>query len=252
MASTVDIVRAVVRDMERAGVPIVYSGGWESRGRPYRFVPRGFTMHHTATNRNAAGEYPSLRLVRDGRSDLPGPLSQFGLGRTGTLIVIAAGYANHAGRGGWRGLSGNGSVWGCEWENDGIGEPVHPTARRNYALLGAALARHTGFGADMVHLHREWTSAKIDPTGFDGNESRRQVAALLAGGSPTPVPTPESEDDMVLIWHKGALYLLTARGRTPWGLQPHAADALKAAGIKVGGNPTDDQSNLFDAIDQTA
>lgn len=53
---------------------------------------------------------------------------------------------------------------------------------------------------------------------------------------------------MVLIWHKGALYLIADGKRSAFGLQPVAADALKAAGVKVGGNPGDDQGNLFAAL----
>ena len=53
---------------------------------------------------------------------------------------------------------------------------------------------------------------------------------------------------MVLIWHKRALYLVTDEGPSQWGLQAHACDALIAAGVRVGGRPDDDQSNLFAAF----
>ncbi len=42
---------------------------------------------------------PSLGVIRDGRPGLKGPLSQLGLGRDGAYYVIAAGRAQHAGRG---------------------------------------------------------------------------------------------------------------------------------------------------------
>lgn len=177
----IDILRRAMADPLLAGVEIRYTPGWESRGRPYAFNPQGFVAHHTASNARAPGDYPSLGIVRDGRSDLPGPLAQFGLARSGAIVVIAAGYANHAGSGGWRGLKGNGSVWGCEAENDGVGEPWRSAQIRNFPRLAAALARHTPFAPEMCCMHREWTPAKIDPTGIDGPAFRRYVTALLVG-----------------------------------------------------------------------
>jgi GH24 family phage-related lysozyme (muramidase) len=196
--STVDIIRAAMADLEAQGVPVVYVVGWEGRSTGTRPVldPAGVVIHHTAT-RSYDYDYPSLGIVRDGRSDLPGPLSQFGLGRhTGTVYVIASGKANHAGPGGWNGLSGNASVWGIEAENDGIGEEWSDVTLRNYVLLCAALARHTGFGPENVCCHREWTSAKIDPTGIDGDWFRAQVAAALEGNFTTggfPMALSEQE-----------------------------------------------------------
>jgi hypothetical protein len=180
-----DIIRAAMDDPLLSDVEVVWVPGWENRGRPYAFEPQGLVIHHTATSRYATGDYPSLGIVRDGRSDLPGPLSQFGLGRSGSVWVIAAGTSNHAGPGGWQGLSGNTTVWGIEAENDGIGQKWNAGQLRNYPRLAAALARHTPFGPEMVCCHREWSEYKIDPTGIDGDEFRAEVAALL-GDDPQP------------------------------------------------------------------
>ena len=188
------IISVAMADPVLAGVEIVYVNGWRDRGRPYAFEPQGCVIHHTATSRRAAGDYPSLGIVRDGRSDLPGPLSQFGLGRSGAVYVIAAGTANHAGPGGWRGLSGNTTVWGIEAENDGIGEPWSAEALYAYPRLVAALARHTPFGPEMVCCHREWSEYKIDPTGIDGDEFRSTVAELLAGNT-----NPHPEGDLHML-----------------------------------------------------
>ncbi len=186
----VEIIRAAMVDVQADGVPVAWVSGWETRGRPYAFAPKGAVDHHTAT-RGYEYDYPSLGIVRDGRSDLPGPLSQFGIGRiTGTVYVIAGGYANHAGGGGWEGLSGNGSVWGAsEAENDGIGETISPLQTKARLSLHTALARHTGYGAEMISCHREWSDGgKIDPTGVDGDWLRAQVAERLAGTHPAPQP----------------------------------------------------------------
>lgn len=81
----------------RTGYPVVEVAGWKTRGRPGGMSDvRTVICHHTA-NGGAPGNYPSLRVVRDGRPGLPGPLAQYGLGVDGTIYVIAAGKSNHAG-----------------------------------------------------------------------------------------------------------------------------------------------------------
>lgn len=221
MPTPVEIIRLAMADMEAEGFDVVFEDGWEDRTVGGTFEPQGFLFHHTATSAAARGDYPSLGIVRDGVNQgggyfLPGPLSQFGGGRSGTVYVIAAGKANHAGPGGWNGLSGNYSVWGCEFENNGIGEPWPAAQVVAGVALAAALARHTGFGAESCCRHAEWSTAgKIDTATApmnDGDWLRAQVAARLAGGPPVPVPVPE-EDDMatphilltygsgVALWH---------------------------------------------------
>ena len=101
-------------DAARAtGYPVVETAGWRTRGSD-RFDPRGVVWHHTAGR--STGDMPSLDLLIRGRADLPGPLAHFGLGRSGTIYVVASGKANHAGYGGWNGYSGNASVLGIEAE----------------------------------------------------------------------------------------------------------------------------------------
>ncbi len=203
----VDILRAAMADPLLSDVDIVWEPGWETRGRPGTFEPQGLVCHHTA-DRAYGSDYAILGAIRDGITQaggywLPGPLAQFGLGRSGTVYVVAAGKANHAGPGGWNGLSGNGTVWGIEAANDGIGEPWPARQVAVYLALIAALARATGFGAVDVCRHAEWSSAgKIDTydsTGrlSDGAWIRGQVSQLLAGTPPTP-PDPPKEDDMSL------------------------------------------------------
>ncbi|MGI8808299.1 MAG: peptidoglycan recognition protein family protein [Acidimicrobiales bacterium] len=182
MGTPREIIRKVVEELRAADVPVSFVDGWETRGRPGppAFDPQGVVVHHTATKSHSQ-DYPSLGIVRDGLEGLAGPLAHFGIGRhTGTVIVIAAGRANHAGPGGFKGLSGNETVWGIEAENDGRGETWGPEILRSYVILCAALARHTGFGADMVIAHREWSTAgKIDPAGIDMKEFRADVAQAI-------------------------------------------------------------------------
>jgi len=122
------------------GVTVVEEPGWRDRGNP-TFSPKGVICHHTAGP--ARGDAPSLGTCINGRPGLPGPLCQIVLARSGTAHVIASGRANHAGAGGWRGLTGNTSVFGIEAENTGLGEPwpvpmttaAPPDGRRKTAII---------------------------------------------------------------------------------------------------------------------
>ena len=180
MSTPREIIERVAGDLASAGIPVEFEPGWEDRSVPEPFEPRGVVCHHTATGAHDA-DFPSLGVVRDGFPDLPGPLCHFGIGRhTGTVFVIAAGKANHAGPGSYGDLSGGSSVWGIEAENDGVGEPWGEAALHSYVALCAALARHTGFGADGVCAHREWNPVdKIDPAGIDMDDFRARVAETL-------------------------------------------------------------------------
>jgi hypothetical protein len=76
-------------------------------------------------------------------------------------------------------------------------------------------------------------------------------AHLPFESTPTPQPVPQDdqgEEGMRLIWHKGAIYAVDVAGHSPWGLQPVAVDALTATGLKVGGKPEDDQSDLLSQL----
>lgn len=167
------------------GVHVVEHPGWQTRGKP-TFEPGGVICHHTAGP--ARGDAPSLRTCVDGRPDLPGPLAQIVLARSGTAIVIASGKANHAGAGGWRGITGNTHMFGIEAENTGNGEPWPRAQLDAYVRCCAAIVRRLGVSADRVCGHKEWATPpgrKVDPRGIDMPSFRLQVAARLHG---TPKP----------------------------------------------------------------
>lgn len=107
---------------------------------------------------------------------------------------VAAGRANHAGSGSWRGLVGNSSVWGTEANNRGTGEMWPDVQIDAYARLCAATCDYSGFTAEMVCRHAEWApSRKIDPAGpwEDGHDWSRDAShfrALVAqGGTDMPL-----------------------------------------------------------------
>jgi hypothetical protein len=167
----------VARD---AGLTVRETPGWKVRG-DQRFDPKGVIAHHTATPKTWSSQQLTDLLVK-GRTGLPGPLCQLMLDRDGTVTVIAAGRANHAGLGGWNGLTGNASVIGIEAANDGRGE-VWPQAQLDaYDRLAAALLNRLGQTEKMLCGHKEWTPRKIDPRGIDMPAMRRRVKLLLSEG----------------------------------------------------------------------
>ncbi len=155
--------------------------GWQTRGSS-SFAPACTIGHHTAGP--FSGDRPSLNICVNGRTDLPGPLCNDFLSRS-KVILVAAGRANHAGIGGFRGLVGNSAAFGNEAESAGRrrpdGSPDWSEFQRwAFPRVHAAHLWLLGRDASWYCAHRDWTTRKIDPTGIDTAAMRREIAALLA------------------------------------------------------------------------
>jgi peptidoglycan hydrolase-like protein with peptidoglycan-binding domain len=177
-----------IADRLRAkGLNVVEVNGWRTRGSS-SFFPKGSVDHHTAGSLN--GNSPSLGICINGRAGLAGPLCNVFIARDNTVYVVAAGRANHAGTGTFRGLQGNSSMYGVERENTGIGnEPWREDQRVTAALVHAALLEGIGRDGSWVCEHKEWTTRKIDAFDQDGNDMRNRVSGAM-GGVYTPPPAP--------------------------------------------------------------
>lgn len=177
----------LVKHLELWGLKVDEKDGWRHRGRPYNFYPRAIIPHHTASGAQS-GNFGSDGIVTNGRSDLPGPLCQFLLGRDGTVRLIAAGYANHAGYGGPKvdvpANMGNTYTYGIEAENNGLGEPWSKAQLNAYYRLCAALLVWLGRkDVNRVFAHKEWAPGrKIDPAGINMDDFRKQVQKALNHG----------------------------------------------------------------------
>lgn len=172
------------------GVSVETVPGWETRGSA-AFDPRGVVCHWTAGP--AAGDRPSLAVVTNGRSGLPGPLAQVFLTRAAVAVVVAAGRANHAGSGGWAGLTGNSSVFGIEAESTGRGDWTN-AQRVAYPRVVAGLLDLIGAGPEMVCGHSEWApTRKIDIRDWTMDVMRAQVAALNSNDT---ADAPREWDEM--------------------------------------------------------
>lgn len=188
MAFSLTWIPEVLRSVD---LKVAEVDGWQDRGRGDMGPVVGVICHHTA---GPAGlNMPSLHTLVNGRSDLPGPLAQLGLGRDGTYYVIAAGRCNHAGRGIWQGLTrGNTNFIGIEAENTGLKDDPWPDVQIDAYHRGvAAILLKIGKSAEFCAGHKEYAlprGRKSDPS-FDMQKFREEVSTLLES---RPLPSSPS------------------------------------------------------------
>lgn len=167
--------------LQAAGLRVYTASGWERRGANgpvYWFNPRGVLWHHTATSPRLS-TVGLLKLLIDGRADLPGPLANLGLERDGAFYVLASGRANHAGAGSWLGMTSNYHIVGIEPANDGRGEPWPHVQLDAYRRGTRAIIDKLGISEAMVPGHKEWApTRKIDPYGLAMNVQRMIIGGL--------------------------------------------------------------------------
>ncbi len=167
-----DVLRA-------AGLNVKEYPGWQTRGHGDMKGVRGILCHHTAEAVDANVD-PVSALLLKGRPDLPGPLSQLGLGQDGKWHVIAAGKSYHAGKGAWAPmqLQDNGNSWliGVEAENNGLKEVWPPVQLDAYWRGCAAMAKHYGLGVSAVIGHKEYAPGRKTDPNFDMDDFRQHVA----------------------------------------------------------------------------
>ncbi|MFI9719216.1 N-acetylmuramoyl-L-alanine amidase [Streptomyces sp. NPDC052396] len=183
--------------LQGAGCAVREEPGWRTHNRsghgPWGPV-HGIVVHHTATS----GTSDSVRLCRDGRDRLPGPLCHGVIAKDGAIHLVGHGRANHAGRGdsdvlravtGERPLppvlkadaDGNTFFYGFECVNLGDGQDPWPSAQlAAVERAAAALCRRHGWTERSVIGHREWRPGKTDPTGFTMDWLRARVHQRLA------------------------------------------------------------------------
>lgn len=176
--------------LKDAGLHVVEVAGWENRGRPASkgpFHPVGVLWHHTG-DKNGGLNYARW-LAEVGRSDLPAPLCHLSIGRDGTVYVVAAGRANHAGvakpSGSVAGGDGNALYVGVECQNtgsEGWSKPQHAAM----VTTGVVLGRLLGCSSSAQRGHKETSvTGKWDPGKLDMDTFRGQIAAA---SKPTTVP----------------------------------------------------------------
>jgi hypothetical protein len=158
------------------GIRVVELAGFTTRGHgpsPGRLLG---TMWHDTITPKTWTQTQLFNLLRDGYAGLPGPIANVGLERDGTLGLIAAGRAYHAGSGSWPGIpDGNSNTCGVEAANAGPSEPWTQPQRSVALTFTRELHRIAGLSAATVIGHKEWAPGrKGDPFTVDMRQVRSQ------------------------------------------------------------------------------
>lgn len=183
------IAAAAAAAADAHGVDVLELDGWRTRGHgttPGRLL--GTMWHDTVTPYTPAWHDLHLgRLLRDGHSTLPGPIANVGVGQGGTLILVAAGRAYHAGSGAWPGIpSGNLNTVGVEVANPGLGSghPWRPVQLAVARTFTAVLHQLLDLPASRLVGHKEWTARKVDPWSVAMDVERRDLFDRLPKEDP--------------------------------------------------------------------
>ncbi len=194
--------------LKKSGLKVALVAGWESRGHGDMGPIHGIICHHTGTS--TAGNMPTLNTLINGRSDLPGPLAQVGLGRDGTYYVLASGRCNHAGKGIWKGITtGNTNFIGIEAENGGKLTDSWPPIQLNAYHQGvAAILKFLNLSSDDCCGHKEYAlplGRKPDPL-FNMDDFRQKVASFMNGTvEPVLIPAVEPLGERRTTLRRGAM-----------------------------------------------
>jgi hypothetical protein len=176
--------------LRNAGLAVTEASGWVGHNHGAMTSVECIVIHHTAGA--ATGDYPSYNVVRNGRSDLAGPLAQLGCGRSGRMYVFSNGVAWHAGAT-LQPWMDNFHAIGIEVESTGTGVEWPLVQTHAAAKAAAALCRKYGVPSSRVLGHKEICSPpgrKVDPVGIIGD--MRGFRSLVQ----YYINNPQGENDM--------------------------------------------------------
>lgn len=142
------------------------------------------SMGHHIVSYQSQGPTSHLKLVKDGRSDLPGPLCNGYGGWDEVARIVCMGWANHAGMGGpWTTPSGvvpknGGRPYWFGWEFEGgINESEWTDSFRVFmARCLAGTLDWLGVDEESHIEHKTWAPGrKSDRLGYTLNRARREI-----------------------------------------------------------------------------
>ncbi|MFY1688188.1 N-acetylmuramoyl-L-alanine amidase [Plantactinospora sp. WMMB782] len=180
-------------ELRKAGLTVVEHSNWKTHDRPGSWSPTFGVVHATAAPRSQKDSV-QIGVVRNGRSDLPGPIANAVIDRDGVWHLVSAGRCNSTLAGTAGPYKGKGNTYALSTEacNDNRGEPWTEKQYRSYVRGWAAWCRRLGWSANRLVGHKEHTPGrKTDPT-FSMSQFRADVAAVL-DGKDDDMPYSESE-----------------------------------------------------------
>jgi len=191
----------VMLRLRAAGITVHEQSGWQTRGNGQTSAYQGFSWHHTATGFSNS----NLPVLINGRPDLSGPLCNTCGWADGSVGLIAANPANHAGASGGYNTAPlpktslfNKSMWGHEIIYPGD-QPMTAAQYRTACILAKICTDVFGYGdINRAKGHAETSiTGKWDPgyapgRTIDLNKLRSDARNSLN------VPIVKKEDDMAL------------------------------------------------------
>jgi hypothetical protein len=218
-----------LQDLDQAlrarGVIFEEYGDWRNCGRPAstgNFDPQGVLCHHTASP-SGCSDQDDIDCIMAGNSSAPGPISQLYIGRSGSVYILAAGRANHGGKGKRPGIDTS----GCADMNAALigieagasGYDYWPD-EQTYTYGEVVFALCDWYGWDVnadVYLHfttgppSGGCNSKIDPSGpwqceadLGGGQTWnldvwRAWCLTMGGNAPSPQPPQPGDQDVALV-----------------------------------------------------
>lgn len=250
--------------LRAAGITVYEWGGWESRGNGQTSAYEGGIVHHTGTPYGGA-----FQALVTGRPDLSGPLCNYAGNDDGTVTVIAAHPANHAGASGGYSMGPlptttlfNKRVMGLEIVYPGD-SPMRDAQYWTAITWARIVTDVCGYGdIERARAHAETSiTGKWDP-GYAPGQTIGMPGfrhdAVIGPPAPPPPPPPEEEffamQDGALFYAKGDqapnVYLIKVEfAATPSVTRRAVGAAEYAAASQAGGEKTAVMPQaLFDAI----
>lgn len=153
-------------------------------------------------------------MLVNGRAGLSGPLCNSSGNSDGSITIIAANPANHAGASGGRSMgplpvsrSFNRCVWGHEIVYPGT-VPMTAAQYRSATILGAVVSEILKRpNAEWCRGHAETSiTGKYDPgyapnRTYDLNKMRADTVAVMRGGAPAPTPNVPAKKKVKPVIH---------------------------------------------------
>jgi len=206
--------REVMARLRAAGITVHEQTGWETRGNGQTSAYQGFLWHHTATSYSNS----NLSILVNGRSDLSGPLCNTCGWEDGSVGMISANPANHAGASGGYNTAPlpttslfNKLVWGHEIIYPGD-VPMTAEQYRTATILGKICTDVFGYG--------------------DINRAKGHAETSITGKwDPGFAPSRTYDLNKVRTDSRNSLNVIVPEGRKEMGIQVFSYDPTYDVGV---------------------
>lgn len=195
------------------GLIVTWEPGWETRGNGTSANYSYGSIHHTASVSSAARPFPTQNLLRNGRSDLPGPLCNVATPwctvESPRLHVVAAHPANHGGASRASGPIPKLALFNPTSIGNEIDYAGSTPMSGGQLLVGHVFTRAVanvlaGGNVEVVRAHFEtsvtgkWDVGYAPGKSYDMAAWRRQAAAITPPVPPAPA-SQQKENDLMFV-----------------------------------------------------